>query len=170
MQNPRRILAWTAASVVLVLLPLTLVAQESVVLTEKDLSGVVPAGFYFEGKIAPTQMYNATAVRFGEKRHLIAALADMSGYATAVREKVEGFLVTDIPVRIGNKELGVGYYAFGFTKEGVLNIFDLAGTPLFSVKGTRDSALRTPRPLAMVKGADGIRLYRGKDYVIVAPK
>ena len=170
MPNSRWIFAWVVASLVLVLLPLMLVAQESVILTEKDLSGVVPTGFYFEGKIAPTQMYNATAVRFGEKRHLIVTLADMSGYATAIREKVEGFLVTDIPVRMGNKELGVGYYAFGFTKEGVLNIFDMAGAPLLSVKGTRDNALRTPRPLAMVKGADGIRLYRARDYIIVAPK
>jgi hypothetical protein len=170
MQNPRWFFAWVAVSLVLVLLPSTLLAEESVILTEKELAGVVPASFYLEGKSATTQMYNATAIRFGEKRHLIATLVDMSGYATAVREKIEGFLVTDIPVRIGNKELGVGYYPFGFTKEGVLNVFDLAGTPLFSAKGTKDSALRAPRPLAMVKGADGIRLYRGKDYVTVAPK
>jgi hypothetical protein len=170
MQNSRRILVWATASFVLMFLPVALRAQEGVILTKDQLSQVVPSGFYFEGKSAATQTYNATAVRFGEKHHVIAALVDTSGYATDVREKVEGFLIADLAVKIGEKELGVGAYAFGFTKEGMLNVFDLAGTQLFSVKGTRDNALRAPRPLVMVKGADGIRLYRGKEFVIVAPK
>ena len=169
MQNFSRFLIWVTAVLILsLLLPMTLAAQESVILTEKELPGVVPAGFYFEGKSASTQMYNATAVRFGEKRHVIAALVDTSGYATSVREKVEGFLIADLPFRIGGKELGVGTYAFGFTKEGMLNVFDLGGTSTLSVKATRDSGVRAPRPLSMVKGTDGIRLYRAKDYVIVS--
>ena len=171
MQNSRKLLVWAVtASLVMMLVPSVLRAQEGVVLTKDQLSQVVPSGFYFEGKSAATQMYNATAVRFGEKRHVIAALVDTSGYATDVREKVEGFLIADMAVKVGGKDLGVGAYAFGFTKEGVLNVFDLAGTQLFSVKGTRDDALRAPRPLALVKGTDGIRLYRGKDFVIVSSK
>ena len=170
MQNSRRIMAWVTVGFVLFLLPVALEAQEGVILTKDQLSQVVPSGFYFDGKSAATQMYNATAVQFGEKRHVIAALVDTSGYATDVREKVEGFLIADLAVKIGGKDLSVGSYAFGFTKEGTLNVFDLSGAQLFSVKGTRDSAMRAPRPLAIVKGADGIRLYRGKDFVIVAPK
>jgi len=170
MRDSCRMLVWVTAGFVMMLLPVGLKAQEGVILTKDQLSQVVPSGFYFEGKSAGTQMYNATAVRFGEKHHVIAALVDTSGYATDVREKVEGFLIVDLAVEIGGKELGVGAYAFGFTKEGALNVFDLAGTQLFSVKGTRDNALRAPRPLVAVKGADGIRLYRGKDFVIVTPK
>ena len=170
MQISHRIWAWATVCLALALLPIALLAQGGMVLSKDELPRVVPAGFYFEGKIAATQMDNATAVKFGENRHVIAALVDTSGYATAVREKVEGFLIADLPVRIGGKDLGVGTYAFGFTKDGMLNVFDLAGAPLLSVKATRDSKLRAPRPLAMVKGADGIRLYSAKDYVIVAPK
>ena len=171
MRNSRSALTSAAiASLVLVCIPVALTAQETAILTKDQLTQVVPSGFYFDGKSASTQMYNATGVRFGEKRHVIAALVDTSGYATDVREKVEGFLIADLAVKIGDKELGVGAYAFGFTKEGVLNVFDLAGTQLFSVKGTRDNAPRAPRPLVAVKGADGIRLYRGKDFVIVGPK
>jgi hypothetical protein len=171
MQNSRRILAWATAGLVLtILIPIAFEAQEAVVLPENELSRVVPAGFYFDGQSAATQMYNAAAVRFGTKRHIIAALVDSSGYATAVREKCEGFLISDLPFRIGGKDLGVGTYAFGFTKEGMMNVFDLSGAPIISVKAARDAGVRTPRPLTMVKGADGIRLYRARDYVVVAAK
>ncbi len=171
MKNSRRILAGATTCLVLALLvPTTFQAQDAVVLPENELSRVVPSGFYFDGQSASTQMYNAAAARFGTKRHVIAALVDSSGYATAVREKCEGFLISDIPFRIGGKDLGVGTYAFGFTKDGMLNVFDLGGSTILSIKATRDAGVRTPRPLSMVKGADGIRLYRAKDFVVVAAK
>jgi hypothetical protein len=53
------------------------------------------------------------------------------------------------------------------TREGVLNVYDLAGALRFSVKTTRDASLQSPRPLAMVLAGDGVRLYRGRDYVLV---
>ena len=49
----------------------------------------------------------------------------------------------------------------------MLNIYDLAGTLQFSVKTSRDTILRNPRPLAIVAADDGIRFYRGRDYVLV---
>ena len=171
MQYSRRILVWGTTCLALAfLVPIAFEAQDAVILPENELSRVVPAGFYFEGQSAPTQMYNAAAVRFGAKRHVIAALVDSSGYATAVREKVEGFLISDLPFRIGGKDLAVGAYAFGFTKDGMLNVFDLSGATILSVKAARDAGVRTPRPLSMVKGTDGIRLYRARDYVVVAAK
>jgi hypothetical protein len=171
MQISRKFLALAAVGLVLGLfVTLALEAQEAVVLKENELARVIPAGFYFDGQSAATQMRNAAAVRFGMKRHVLAALVDTSGYATEVRAKCEGFLIADLPFRIGNKDLGVGSYAFGFTKEGLLNIFDLGGTHLFSIPAIRDNGLSTSRPLAMTKGADGIRLYRGKDYVLIAAK
>jgi len=142
-------------------------AQDPVVVPQEDLARVVPAGFYYEGQVAPTQMRNAAAVRIREKKHVIVALVDNSGYASEVREKIEGFWATDVPVRIGGRNLAVGVYPFGVTREGVLNIYDLAGTLQFSVKTSRDAGLRDPRPLAMVKAGDGIRFYRGRDYVLV---
>ncbi|NWG12719.1 MAG: hypothetical protein HXY20_04195 [Acidobacteria bacterium] len=142
-------------------------AQEPVVVPEEELSRVVPTGFYYEGQVAPTQMRNAAAIRIREKKHVIVALVDNSGYSAEIREKIEGFWATDIPVRIGGRTLAVGVYPFGVTQEGVLNIYDLAGTLRFSVRTSRDTGLRNPRPLAMVAAGDGIRFYRGRNYVIV---
>jgi hypothetical protein len=142
-------------------------AQETEVIPEEELPRVVPTGFYYEGQVAPTQMRNAAAIRVGDKKHVIVALVDNSGYAADIRAKIEGFWATDIPVRIGGKNLPVGVYPFGVTREGMLNIYDLAGTLQFSVKTSRDTILRNPRPLAIVAADDGIRFYRGRDYVLV---
>ena len=83
-------------------------AQEAVTVLEgAALTRVVPTGFYFEGLSAPTQMRNAAAARFGEKRYLIAALVDTSGYAADVRAKYEGFFITDSPIQINGTYLNV---------------------------------------------------------------
>ncbi len=146
----------------------SLYAQDPVLVPEDELPRIVPTGFYYEGQVAPTQMRNAAAVRIREKKHVIVALVDNSGYATETRDKIEGFWATDVPVRIGGRNLAVGVYPFGVTRDGVLNIYDLAGTLRFSVKTSRDADLRNPRPLAMIAASDGIRFYRGRDYVLVA--
>jgi hypothetical protein len=144
-----------------------LLAQEPVIVPEDELPRVVPAGFYYEGQVAPTQMRNAAAVRIRDKKHVIVALVDNSGYASEVRAKIEGFWATDVPLRIGGKALAVGVYPFGVTGQGILNVFDLAGSLLLSVKTTRDAGMSNPRPLAMIIAGDGIRLYRGRYFVPV---
>ena len=146
-------------------------AQEPVtVLTGTELTRVVPTGFYFEGLSAPTQMRNSAAARFGSKRFVIVGMVDTSGYSSDVRAKYEGFFITDFPIRINDTELGTGAYGFGFGDNGKMQILDLAGSQLFSLSTTKDNALKRPRPLMMIKDADGVRLYSGKDYVTIKAK
>ena len=160
-----------AALAVLCSLAFAVAAQErAVVLTGADLTRVVPPGFYYQGLTAPTQMRNAAAVRFGINRYLIAGMVDTSGYAADVRASYEGFLITDSAISINGSDLGVGAYGFGFSNDGKLNILDLAGSKILSVSTTRDSKLKRPRPLMMTSEGDGIRLYGGKDYVVIAAK
>src|SRR6266446_7660044 len=148
---------------------LRVTAQEQpVVLTGAELTRVVPPGFYFQGLTAPTQMRNSAAARFGSRRYVIAGLVDTSGYAADVRAKYEGFFITDSPIRINGTALGIGAYGFGFSDNGKMQILDLAGDQVLSVSTTKDSALKRPRPLMMVRSADGLRLYNGKDYVTIA--
>lgn len=153
-----------------VLLPSALLAEEAVMLDGEALTRVVPGSFYFEGKIGPTQMRNAAAVRFGEKRHVIAALIDTSGYSSDIRAKYEGFFITDSRIEFGDKELAAGAYGFGVTKESKFNIFDVGGSLLLSVAGAKDSVTRTPRPLALLKEDGGVRFYRGRSFVAVSAK
>jgi hypothetical protein len=147
------------------------VAQnQAIILAGADLVRVVPPGFYFQGLSAPTQRRNSAAVRFGTDRFVIAALVDTSGYSAEVREKYEGFLITDSPITINGTDLGTGAYGFGFSNDGKLNILDLAGNQLLSVATTKDTQTRRPRPLMMSKSGNGVRLYRGRDYAQIEAK
>jgi NurA-like 5'-3' nuclease len=147
------------------------VSQESAtVLTTADLSRVVPTGFYFQGRSAPTQMRNAAAARWGNNRYVIAGIVDTSGYAADVRAKYEGFLITDSEITLNGESLRTGAYGFGFSNDGNLNIMDLAGNQILSVSSTKDSKLRRPRPLMMSLDGDRVRLYNGRYYVIISVK
>jgi len=152
-----------------VLLP-AVAAEEALMLDGEALTRVVPGSFYFEGRSGPTQSRNAAAVRFGEKRHVIAALVDTAGYSSDIRAKYEGFFITDSRIAFGDKELTAGAYGFGVTKESKFNIFDVGGNLLLSVAGAKDSATRTPRPLALLKENGGVRFYRGQSFVVVTAK
>lgn len=140
------------------------------VLSEAELTRIVPTSFYFEGQSAPTQMRNSAAARLATKRHVIAGLVDTSGYSSDVRAKYEGFLITDSLITVGGAELGTGAYGFGFSSDGKMNIFDIGGRQVLSVEAHSDKGLKRPRPLMMKNAEDGIRLYSGRNYVIVASK
>lgn len=143
-------------------------AQDNVViLTGAELTRVMPPGFYFQGLSAQTQVRNSAAARFGAKRYVIAALVDTTGYAADLRARYEGFFITDSPIKINSSALAPGAYGFGFSDDGKLNVLDLTATEVLSVATTKDTELKRPRPLMMSKAADGLRLYNGRDYVLI---
>jgi hypothetical protein len=169
MKHSRALYVGIAA--VILSLPLVAIGQPSVtVLAGADLTRVVPTSFYFQGLSAPTQMRNSAAARFGETRHVIAGMVDTSGYAADVRAKYEGFFITDSAIEINGHELKTGAYGFGFTDDGKMNILDLAGKEILSTSSTKDTPLKRPRPLMMMKSGDGVRLYSGRDYVTITMK
>lgn len=144
--------------------------DRATILTGADLTKIVPSGFYFQGLSAPTQMRNSAAARFGTARFVIAGLVDTSGYSADVREKYVGFLITDSEITLNGTSLPAGAYGFGFGTEGKLTVMDLAGKDLLSVDITNDKELRRPRPLMMAADPGGVRLYNGRNYVVIAAK
>src|SRR5688572_4547328 len=144
--------------------------EKAVILAGAELQRVVPTGFYFQGLSAPTQMRNSAAARFGTDRYVISGLVDTSGYSADVRAKYVGFLITDSAITLNGESLPSGAYGFGFPTEGKMTVMDLAGKDLLSVPVTNDKALRRPRPLMMSSDPSGVRLYAGKDYVVIAAK
>ncbi len=138
------------------------------VLADKELARVVPTSFYFQGQSGPTQMRNAAAARLAANRLVIAGLVDTSGYASDVRARYEGFFITDSPVSVGGQSLATGAYGFGFSSDGKMTILDISGKEVLSVAGQSDKDLKRPRPLMMSNAGDGLRLYSGRNYVIVA--
>ena len=144
--------------------------ESVVVLAGQQLARVVPPGFYFEGQSAPTQTRNSAAVRFGARRHVIAGMVDTSGYSADVRAKYEGFFITDSPVSVGGEQLGPGAYGFGFTGDSKFNLFDVGGRPVLSVGAADDRRIRRPRPLMMTRAEGGVRLYSGRQFVLVTAR
>ncbi len=142
---------------------------KSEILTGDSLVRIVPTGFYFAGQSAQTQMRNSSAARLDENRFIIAGLVDTSGYSTDISGKYEGFLITDSPIKIGDKLLNTGAYGFGFDKEKI-NIFDLSSKQILSVAIKSDAAMKRPRPLLMTtdESRKGVRFYKGRNYILIS--
>ena len=160
-------------SVALALLAITGIATAqdgATILSGAALTRVVPPGFYFQGLSAPTQMRNSAAARFGTDRYVISGLVDTSGYSADIREKYVGFLITDSAITLNGESLPAGAYGFGFATEGKITVMDLGGKDLLSVAITNDKSLRRPRPLMMSADPGGVRLYSGRNYVVIAAK
>jgi hypothetical protein len=137
-------------------------------LNDEERARVVPTSFYFEGQSAPTQMRNSAAAQLADRHYVIAGFVDTSGYSSDVREKYQGFLITDAPLMVGGKRLATGAYGFGFTADGKLGVYDVGGRSLLTVRATLDAGLRRPRPLMMTIETGGIRLYAGRSYVTLS--
>jgi hypothetical protein len=171
MKNLKTIGLGLAVLFVLSLTSASTLAQNSpVVLSGAELTRVAPTSFYFKGQNAPTQLRNTAAARFGTDRFVVAGFVDTSGYAADVREKYQGFLITDSPITVGSSDLATGAYGFGFSNDGKFWVLDLSGKEILSVAATADKDLKRPRPLMMTKAGDGIRLYAGRNYVVIAAK
>ena len=165
--NPRP--GATAAALLLLLLPAVALAQAwPRILEGAELERVVPQGFYFEGQSGATQMRNAAAAQLGPKRFVMAGLVDTSGYSSDVQAKYQGFIVTDSPVTVGGSRLPTGAYGFGFTPDGWLNVMDVGGRRVLSVRARNDERLQRPRPLMMTDARNGVRLYSGRSFVVIS--
>lgn len=137
---------------------------------KEQLKNIVPASFYFAGLSGGVQMRNSAAAKLGEKRHVVSGLIDVSGYSTEISGVFEGFFITDSQIDFGGKTLEIGAYGIGFAKAGNVNLFDLSGKQILSTETAKDDKMRRPRPLMMVADEKGIRLYKGRDYVLISPK
>jgi hypothetical protein len=159
-----------AAALLVLALPAAAAAQAFPRILEGDeLTRVVPSSFYFEGQSAPTQMRNAAAVQLGATRFAMAGLVDTSGYSSEVQAKYVGFLITDSPVTLGGARLPTGAYGFGF-RDGWLNVMDVGGRRVLSVRTRRDADLQRPRPLMMTQARGGVRLYAGREWVLLSSR
>jgi hypothetical protein len=161
-----------AAALLLLAVPAVASAQAWPKILEGDeLTRVVPSSFYFEGQSAPTQMRNAAAVQFGPNRFGLAGLVDTSGYSSEVRAKYVGFLITDSPITVGGARLPTGAYGFGFAEGGWMHVMDVGGRRVLSVRTRRDADIQRPRPLMMTQArGGGVRLYAGREWVLLSPR
>jgi hypothetical protein len=140
------------------------------VLSGDELKKVVPATYFFRGQSAPVQLRNSAGFSALDGKLVLAGLVDTAGYATDVQSKYQGFLITEVKLKIEGSELAPGEYGFGFSKEGKFLVMDVGGNDLFSVAGKTDDKLLRPVPLKIVEDAGGYRLYSGRKWVSLKPE
>ncbi|NNF00959.1 MAG: hypothetical protein HKN25_18225 [Pyrinomonadaceae bacterium] len=162
------------SALLIMLVGITVPAQQQskyeLISDKKELKTIVPASFYFAGLSGLTQRRNSAAAKLGEKRFIVAGLVDVSGYSTDISGVYEGFFITDSPVKFGRKKLKIGAYGIGFSKAGMAKVFDLSGRMMFQTRTVKDTGLKRPRPLMMMTDKKGVRLYKGRDYVLISPR
>jgi len=126
-----------------------------------------PDKVFFRGQSASVQTRNSGGVRYSDEFLVMAGLVDNSGYSSGLKEKYQGYLITEVPLEIGGQTLKPGAYGFGFIDANKFVVMDIGANDVFQVSSTKDSELKRPVPLKFVAGSDSgkYRLYKGRDYV-----
>ena len=134
------------------------------VVTGDDLKTVVPSSYFYRGRAASVQLRNSAAIRTRGERYVVAALVDVSGYASNVAEKYQGLLITEVKLKVGDAELNPGQYGFGFVG-GKFVVTDVGADDVLTTSSQHDDALKHAVPLKIAEDGSSYRLYAGKNYV-----
>lgn len=134
--------------------------------TEITAANLFPDRVFYRAKTAPAQLRNTGGVHFADGYYFLAGLVDTSGYSTAVAEKYQAYLLTEIPLDFGGHELKAGAYGGGFIG-GNFVVTDLGAHDVFQIPSKRDTDMKRPVPLQLVAASEAgvYRLYHGRDFV-----
>lgn len=136
------------------------------VLKPADTQKLLPAGVYYKGQSASTQLRNSGGVKFSDGYYVLATLVDTSGYSSDVQAKYQAYFITEVPIRIGGQNLPAGVYGVGFVPTNKFVVTDVGAHDIFTTNSTTDEGLKRPVPLqVMADPAGGFRLYEGRKYV-----
>ena len=78
-------------------------------------------------------MRNTGGVHFADDLYVLAGLVDVSGYSSGVREKYQGYLLTEVPLDVNGKTLRPGAYGIGFVNGSKFVVTDLGSNNLLEV-------------------------------------
>lgn len=135
------------------------------ILSAEELKKIVPTSYFFRGQSAPVQLRNSAGFRTADGKLVLAGLVDTLGYAADVQAKYQGFLITEVNLKIDGTTLAPGEYGFGFSKDGKFLVMDVGANDKLSVAFKVDDKLARPMPLKIVTDGDTYRLYAGKKWV-----
>lgn len=139
----------------LICLPLLASAQTPAkpgILRAPEASKLLPDAVFFRGQSASTQLRNSAGVRSSDGQYSLAVLVDTSGYSTSVQQKYQGYLLTEVPMKIGGRPIAPGAYGIGFVANRFL-VMDIGGHDLLQAAVVRDQQMHRPMPLQVIDGA-----------------
>ncbi|MGA9981349.1 MAG: hypothetical protein WBQ08_22200 [Candidatus Sulfotelmatobacter sp.] len=134
-------------------------------LSADEIKKMTPAEYFFRGQKAPVQVRNSTGLQLASGAVVMAALVDSSGYSTAIQQKYQGLLITEVKLNVGGADLAPGQYGFGFIADNKFVVMDVGDNDVLSAAYQTDEALRRPVPLKLVEADGAYRLYAGRKFV-----
>ena len=140
------------------------------VMNRDQAEKIMPATVFFRGQTATTQGRNSAGLRLQGGKLVLAALVDASGYSSGIAERYQGYLLTEVDLRVGKKVLAPGAYGFGFVAQDRMVVMDLGGNEILDAGTARDETLKRPVPLQIVSEGGEYRLYLGRSFVTLAPE
>jgi hypothetical protein len=142
--------------------------KESALKASEITGKIFPDQVFFRGQVAPVQMRNTAGIRFSDDAYVLGGLVDSSGYSSDIRQKYQGYLITEVALEIGGQKLPAGAYGFGFVAGGKFIAMDLGAHDVLQASSTKDTEMKRPVPLQIVSTGGKYRLYSGRDYVEVS--
>jgi hypothetical protein len=124
------------------------------VLTAQAADKLLPDAVYFAGQSANTQLRNAAGIQFADGQQTLMVLVDTSGYSSALQQKYQGYLFTEVPLyfvplKPGAPPLPPGAYGFGFVG-GHFVVMDIGSHDLLTTMAIHDDHMERPRPLQIL--------------------
>src|SRR5438874_8817296 len=140
--------------------------QEAVLKAADITPKLFPEHVFFRGQVAPAQLRNTGGVHFADDLFVLASLVDSSGYSTAIKEKYQAYLLSEVTLEIGGQTLKPGAYGLGFVN-GKFILMDLAANNLVETAGAHDAEMKRPVPLQVAPPptSGSYRLYVGRDFI-----
>jgi hypothetical protein len=151
------------------------ITSPATILNATEAQKIFPTSVFFKGQTAPVQGRNSSGLRLADRRLVLIALVDNSGYSSQDQGRYQAYLLTEAWLEIDGHRLAPGAYGCGFAGEDTFVVMDIAGNELFLAHSKRDADIRRPIPL-QIQAADesGLyRLYSGRNFVtfrVVAKK
>ena len=139
------------------------------IMSAQDVKRVVPSTYFFRGQSAAVQVRNSVGLRTSGGKLVLAGLVDTSGYAADVKEKYQGFLITEVKLKIEDSEISPGQYGFGF-KDGKFLLMDVGANDVANVASKKDEPMAHPVPLTLVQDSNSYKLYAGRNWVTITPE
>lgn len=141
------------------------------ILDRTQAGAILPPDVFYAGQSAPTQARNSAGIRFPGGKLALMALVDTSGYSSAVQQRYQAYLLTEVPLNIGGHTLPPGAYGFGFVANNEMVLMDIGGNELLHATTTRDDKMPRPTPLQIIADTSApgtYRLYLGRSYAMVS--
>src|SRR5215472_9300605 len=143
-------------------------AGQEVVLKAAEITPkLFPERVFFRGQVAGAQLRNTGGVHCADDLYVLAGLVDSSGYSTAIKEKYQGYLLSEVTLEFAGQTLKPGAYGFGFPSAGKFVVMDLAANDVLQGASQHDADMKRPVPLRITASptAGSYRLYAGRDFV-----